>query len=45
MPDADGREIFCLAPLAFLCILLGVFPYLLINWMGPTLENLLSFLQ
>ena len=45
MPDADGREIFCLAPLAFLCILLGVFPYLLINWMGPALEHLRSFLQ
>jgi len=45
MPDADGREIFCLVPLAFLCVLLGVFPYLLIDWMWPSLQNLLSFLQ
>ncbi len=45
MKDVDGREIFCLVPLAFLCILLGVFPYLLIDWMAPALKNLLSFLQ
>ena len=45
MPDVDGREVFCLVPLAALCIVLGVFPYLLIDWMWPSLENLLSFLQ
>ena len=39
-PDVTGREIFTMAPLAFLCVLLGVMPSLLLNWIGPTIENL-----
>jgi NADH-quinone oxidoreductase subunit M len=44
-PDTDARELFCLIPLGFLCILLGVMPYLLINWVWPSLKPILSFLQ
>jgi NADH-quinone oxidoreductase subunit M len=44
-PDTDGREIFCLAPLGFLCILLGVMPFLLIDWIWPSLKPILAFLQ
>ncbi|MCB9897860.1 MAG: NADH-quinone oxidoreductase subunit M [Planctomycetes bacterium] len=40
MPDVNGREIFTLAPLAFLCILLGVVPMLLLGHMDATLEQL-----
>jgi NADH-quinone oxidoreductase subunit M len=39
-PDVTGREIFTMAPLAFLCVLLGVAPFLLLDWMAPTLEGL-----
>ena len=40
MPDVTGREIFTLAPLAFLCVLLGVAPMLLLGHMDATLEQL-----
>jgi NADH-quinone oxidoreductase subunit M len=39
-PDVTGREIFTLAPLAFLGVLLGVFPMLLLDWIAPTIEGL-----
>ncbi len=45
MPDVDTRETFCLVPLAILCVVLGVFPYLLIDWMWPALDNMLSYLR
>ena len=41
----DGREIFCLVPLAFLCVLLGIFPFLLIDWMYPALKNIIDNLM
>jgi NADH-quinone oxidoreductase subunit M len=39
-PDVNGREIFTLAPLAFLGVLLGVAPMLLLDWIEPTIEGL-----
>ena len=39
-PDMNGREMFVMAPLAFLCVLLGVAPYLLLDWMAPSIEGL-----
>ncbi len=42
--DMSGREIFCQAPLLFLCVLLGVFPYLLLDWMEPSVVQLVEFL-
>ena len=41
--DLDGREVFVLAPLAFLCILLGVYPSIIIDYMDPTLETVRLF--
>ena len=45
MPDVNGRELFCLIPLGALCLVLGIFPYLLLDWMAPAIENMLSFLK
>ena len=39
-PDVNGREMFTLAPLAFLCVLLGVVPMLLLGHMDATLESI-----
>ena len=39
-PEVNGREIFTLVPLGFLCILLGVVPALLLDHMDVTLEQL-----
>ncbi|MHC4844593.1 MAG: complex I subunit 4 family protein [Planctomycetota bacterium] len=39
-PDVNGREIFTMAPLAILGVLLGVLPFLLLDWIGPTIESL-----
>ena len=39
-PDVNGREIFTLVPLAFLCVLLGVAPMILLGHMDATLEQL-----
>ncbi len=38
MPDINGREAFCLIPFAFLCILIGVLPSLVLDKMGATLK-------
>ena len=43
--DMDGREIFCLTPLSILAVLLGVAPFLLINWIWPSLKPILEHLQ
>ncbi len=39
-PDVTGREIFTMAPLAFLCVLLGIMPSLLLDWMATSIESL-----
>jgi NADH-quinone oxidoreductase subunit M len=42
--DVTGREIFTMAPLVFLGILLGVLPFLLLDWIGPTIEGMRAWL-
>ncbi len=44
-PDINGRELFCQAPLLFLCILLGILPFYLMDWMGPSVENFINLLD
>ena len=45
MPDINAREIFCQAPLLALCVILGIFPFYLLDWMGPSVTNLVSMLR
>jgi NADH-quinone oxidoreductase subunit M len=44
-PDLTFREIFCQAPLLALCVILGVFPMYLLDWMGPSIDNLVATLK
>jgi NADH-quinone oxidoreductase subunit M len=44
LPDISFREVFSQAPLLFLCILLGVFPFLLLDWMSVSVRGLVSML-
>ncbi|MEM7233948.1 MAG: NADH-quinone oxidoreductase subunit M [Planctomycetota bacterium] len=39
-PDVSFREVFGLAPLAFLCIYLGVYPKFILEYMDPSLQAL-----
>jgi len=43
-PDISFRETFSQAPLLFLCILLGVFPFLLLDWMNVSVKDLVVLL-
>ena len=40
----NAREVFAQAPLLFLCILLGIFPWLLLDWMNMSIANLMTLL-
>ncbi|HED64558.1 MAG TPA: NADH-quinone oxidoreductase subunit M [Planctomycetes bacterium] len=40
--DLTAREIFCQVPLLFLCVLLGLAPWLLLDWMKPSIELLVK---
>jgi NADH-quinone oxidoreductase subunit M len=43
LPDADRRETWVLAPLALLCVALGVLPKpLLLDWASPTMRMILD---
>ena len=42
--DLSGREVFALVPLAIMCIALGVWPRVLIDYMNPTLDALREFI-
>ncbi|MEW6073513.1 MAG: NADH-quinone oxidoreductase subunit M [Planctomycetota bacterium] len=42
--DMNAREIFCQAPLLFLCVILGICPWFLIDWMNPSIRLLVSTL-
>ncbi|MDE0892446.1 MAG: proton-conducting transporter membrane subunit, partial [Planctomycetota bacterium] len=42
--DINKRELFCLTPLLFLCIVLGILPYFLLDWMEPSIRNLVEIL-
>jgi NADH-quinone oxidoreductase subunit M len=43
-PDISFRETFSQAPLLFLCILLGIFPFLLLDWMEVSVRDLIVML-
>jgi NADH-quinone oxidoreductase subunit M len=43
-PDISFRETFSQAPLLFLCILLGIFPFLLLDWMEVSVKDLIVML-
>jgi NADH:ubiquinone oxidoreductase subunit 4 (subunit M) len=44
-PDINGREVFSLAPLLFLCLVLGIFPFYLLDWMDTSVVELMSLLN
>jgi len=44
-PDVSFREVFALAPLAFLCILLGVYPNILIDFMNESLASMTDMVR
>jgi NADH-quinone oxidoreductase subunit M len=44
LPEISGREVFSQAPLAVLCVLLGVFPFLVLNWQASAIDEFLSLL-
>jgi NADH-quinone oxidoreductase subunit M len=44
MPDVTGREVFCLVPFGALCVILGVAPMLLLNWMNSSTIGLLEII-
>ena len=43
--DINFREIFCQAPLLFLCIALGIFPQFLLDWMDLGVKTLVGYLE
>jgi NADH-quinone oxidoreductase subunit M len=45
LPDASPREIFCLAPLGIIVIILGVYPAPVLDMMNPTLTHLLTLFR
>jgi len=45
LPEINAREIFCLAPLLLLCIVLGILPWYLLDWMQPSVQNLVTLLS
>ncbi len=40
-PDINTRELVCVIPLVVLAVLLGVLPWLLLNWMDPHVTGLI----
>ncbi len=42
LPDITPRETLCQAPLAFLCLVLGIFPFLLLDVMQPSIKHTLD---
>jgi NADH-quinone oxidoreductase subunit M len=43
-PDINTRELVCVIPLVVLCILLGILPTLVLNWMEPHVTGLIDSL-
>ena len=43
--DMSAREVFCQAPLLFLCVALGIFPSFLLDWMEPSVVEIVQFLS
>ena len=44
LPDITVRELACIIPLVVLAVVLGVWPNLLLNWMEPSVTNLVDSL-
>ena len=44
LKDINAREVFTLAPLLFLCIFLGIFPFFLLDWMDTSVVELMTLL-
>lgn len=42
--DISFREVFCQAPLLFLCVALGIFPFFLLDWMDVSVVELMRIL-
>jgi NADH-quinone oxidoreductase subunit M len=42
--DMNGREVFCQAPFLALCVILGILPFLLLDWMEPSVRQLVQTL-
>jgi len=42
--DINMREILCQAPFLFLCVFLGVAPWYLLDWMEPSIDQLVKTL-
>lgn len=43
--EISFREVFCQVPFLALCIVFGILPYLLLDWMHPSVQNLLNILK
>ena len=43
-PDVTLREWTCLAPFGALCVIAGVFPAFLLNWMVPSIQSLVQII-
>lgn len=43
--DMNGREIFCQVPFLALCLILGIFPFLLTDWMDESIKLVVSTLS
>ena len=43
--DINLREVLCQAPFLALCVILGIFPFYLLNWMQPSIEALVATLR
>ena len=44
-PDLSFREVFALAPLGALCIILGVYPSILIDFMDGSLSTMTDMVR
>jgi NADH-quinone oxidoreductase subunit M len=42
--EITAREIFCQAPFLALCVILGIFPFYLLDWMEPSIQKLVQTL-
>jgi NADH-quinone oxidoreductase subunit M len=43
--DMNGREVFCQVPFLALCLILGIFPFLLTDWMDESIKLLVDTLS
>lgn len=45
LPEINNRELFSLVPMLLLCIILGIFPNYLLDWMQPSIDLLVGILE